>query len=305
MSLETLKKRIQTTTDLKEIVTTMKTLSSASVGQYEKALLSLYYYGRTVKAGFNGLTRADFFTYHPSKIRANPKMLAVVIGSDNGLVGRFNRDLMTFTEQTLNDLYPKGEKHILSIGKRIGLLAPLYHMHQEGTYSLSNSVKEISIISGIILTKIHELIYQKHIDAVYLFFNQKQGNTAFISDYLQVIPLPAEQFSNVKKEKWQGRMPPLITANKDALFQSLIREYLIVVLAHALTSSLASEHYTRMIHMQEAERNINDSLDELNLKYQQLRQNQITDELIDIVSGSEQINKQKNQSALDFLQKTG
>ncbi|MBP5344304.1 MAG: F0F1 ATP synthase subunit gamma [Alphaproteobacteria bacterium] len=305
MSLEILKKRIQTTTDLKEIVSTMKSLSSASVGQYEKALVSLYQYGQTVKAGFNGLTRADFFTYQPMKIRNNPNVLAVVIGSDNGLVGRFNRDLMSFTEQTLNELHPNGEKHILAIGKRIGLLAPLYHLHSEGMYPLSNSVKEISIISGIILTKIHELIAKKHIDVVYLFFNQKQGNTAFISDYLQVIPLPSEQFGNVKKEKWQGRMAPLITASKDELFQALVREYLVVVLAHALTASLASEHYTRMLHMQEAERNIDDSLSAFNLEYQQLRQNQITDELIDIVSGSEQINKQKNQSTLDFLQKTG
>ena len=264
MSLEILKKRIQTTTDLKEIVTTMKTLSSASVGQYEKALLSLYQYGQTVKAGFNGLTRAEFFTYQPAKIREDPNVLAVVIGSDNGLVGRFNRDLMTFTVQTLNNLYPKGQKHILAIGKRIGLLAPLYHLHTENTYSLSNSVKEISIISGIILTKIHELIAKKHVDVVYLFFKQRQGNTAFISDYLQVIPLPPEQFSNVKKEKWNGRMAPLITADKDALFQALVREYLVVVLAHALTSSLASDHYTRMMHMQEAERNINDSLTAFN-----------------------------------------
>jgi len=305
MSLEILKKRIQTTTDLKEIVTTMKTLSSASVGQYEKALLSLYQYRQTVKAGFNGLMRADSFTYRPLKIRENPNILAIVIGSDNGLVGRFNRDLMTFTEQTLNDLHPNNEKHILSIGKRIGLLAPLYHMHLEGTYPLSNSVKEISVISGVILTKVHELILKKHIDAVYLFFNQKQGNTAFISNYLQIIPLPQEQLSNVKKEKWNGKMAPLISADTDILFQALVREYLIVVLAHALTSSLASEHYTRMMHMQEAERNIDDSLNAFNLEYQQLRQNQITDELIDIVSGSEQINKQKNQSVLDFLQKTG
>jgi len=305
MSLEILKKRIQTTTDLKEIVSTMKNLSSASVAQYEKALLSLYQYGKTVKAGFNGLTRAEFFSYTPLQPPKDSNILAVVIGSDNGLVGRFNRELMSFAEKTLHELHPDQPQHILAIGKRIGLLAPLYHMHIEGTYPLSNSVKEISVISGIILTKIHELISKKHIDVVYLFFNQKQGKTAFISNYLQIIPLPHEQFSNVKKEKWKGRMAPLITAEKNELFQSLVREYLVVVLAHALTSSLASEHYTRMIHMQEAEHNIHDSLTAFNLEYQQLRQNQITDELIDIVSGSEQINKQKNQSPLDFSQKTG
>ena len=107
MSLETLKKRIQTTTDLKEIVCTMKTLSSASIGQYDKALLSIYQYGKTVQAGFNGLIHTDFSIYQPQKIRTDPNILEVIIGSDNGLVGRFNRDLMDFTERTLTSLYAK------------------------------------------------------------------------------------------------------------------------------------------------------------------------------------------------------
>ena len=66
-----------------------------------------------------------------------------------------------------------------------------------------------------------------------------------------------------------------------------MREYLTMVLFSAITMSLSAEHYTRMINMQNAEKNIDERLDEMNLIYQQKRQETITEELIDIVSGAE------------------
>ena len=59
MSLEALNKRIKTTTDLREIVSTMKILSSVSIGPYEKALESLTAYAKTVKDAFWGVVLND------------------------------------------------------------------------------------------------------------------------------------------------------------------------------------------------------------------------------------------------------
>ena len=88
-------------------------------------------------------------------------------------------------------------------------------------------------------------------------------------------------------------MIPLVTSSKEELFSALLHEYFTVQLTQAITSSLTAEHFTRMNHMQQAEKNIEEKLTELNLKYQQVRQTQITDELIDIVSGATALNKKK------------
>ena len=77
------------------------------------------------------------------------------------------------------------------------------------------------------------------------------------------------------------------------LFLSLIHEYLTTLISQAIISSLACEHYTRMINMQQAEKNIDDSLEELNLIFAQNRQTAITDELIDIISGANSLKKKK------------
>ncbi|MBQ3696079.1 MAG: F0F1 ATP synthase subunit gamma [Alphaproteobacteria bacterium] len=305
MSLEALNRRIKTTSDLGEIVSTMKMLSSVSVGQYEKALQSLRQYGQTIRDAFHGLFAQDSFHYDlPKSSSKASDVLGIIIGSDNGLVGRFNRDLMKFTEKYLQNQFPDSKPHIIAVGKRIGLLAsskPKYIL--EATYPISNSLKELAPISAQLLNKINKIASAHKIDFVYLFSNHKQGNAAFVARARQLIPFPEENMDQLQRTKWDGRSLPMISVDKDQLFRALLHEYLTVMVLHDLVSSLASEHYTRMIHMQEAEQNIEDSLDEFHLQYQQLRQAQITDELIDIVSGAEEMNKQKNQSPLDFSKK--
>ena len=104
MIQDELQRRIKTTTDLQGIVRTMKMLSSVSVGQYEKALNSLSQYGATLRQAFHGLFAQSFFTYMPPNIKTNsPKILAIVIGTDNGLVGRFNRDVINTMKKVSSD----------------------------------------------------------------------------------------------------------------------------------------------------------------------------------------------------------
>lgn len=304
MSLESLNRRIKTTSDLGEIVTTMKMLSSVSVGQYDKALQYLTQYAQTVRDAFHGLFTQDFFEYQPPKIsQTDPKVLSIIIGSDNGLVGRFNRDLVTYTSKYLSDQFSQTTHYVITVGKRIGLLAQSMSFDLQAAHPIPNTLKELSPVAAQLLNQINAVVSQHKIDYVYVFSNHKQGTTAFVPRARQIIPLPQEHMSKLKRTKWDGHTLPLITANAQELYSSLLHEYLIVVLLHDLVSSLASEHYTRMIHMQEAEQNIEDSLEEFHLEYQQLRQAQITDELIDIVSGAEEMNKQKNQSPLDFSKK--
>jgi F-type H+-transporting ATPase subunit gamma len=71
------------------------------------------------------------------------------------------------------------------------------------------------------------------------------------------------------------------------LFSALIRQYFFGSIYRAVAESLASENASRLSSMQAAERNIEERLDELKAEYHQERQRSITEELLDIVAGSE------------------
>ena len=77
----------------------------------------------------------------------------------------------------------------------------------------------------------------------------------------------------------QGRAADLLAA--------LLREWFFVELFRVCAESLASEHASRLLAMQTAERNITDRLAELNTVYRQQRQEAITSELLDVVAGFE------------------
>lgn len=296
MSLEVLNKRIKTTEDLRDIVSTMKMLSSVSIGPYEKALASLKEYGKTVMDAFLGFVINGDSSFAPPKPRnVNQKVLLVLIGTDNGLVGRFNRDVFNYSQKYLKENgITKTNALYLSVGKRIGsITGNAVSDALKGTYAISNSLKEIASIASTLLLKINDILSKNAIQEVIVFHNYKEPSKPQQPRYIQLMPLPYKQFIELKKRKWDGKSLPYLPAPKEQLFSALVHEYLTVALAGSLTASLAAEHYARMVNMQQAEKNIDKSLEDMNLFYQQARQTEITDELIDIVSGAEAMKPKK------------
>ncbi len=70
-------------------------------------------------------------------------------------------------------------------------------------------------------------------------------------------------------------------------FDAIIPEYLGGVLYGCLCESRAAEHAARRTAMDSATQNAEEMIDDLSLKYNQIRQTAITNEIIEIVAGSE------------------
>jgi F-type H+-transporting ATPase subunit gamma len=73
----------------------------------------------------------------------------------------------------------------------------------------------------------------------------------------------------------------------ERLLSWLVQQRLFVVLYRALTEAQASEHASRLAAMQAAEKNIEERRDRLQHLYRRRRQETITSELLDLVSGFE------------------
>lgn len=71
------------------------------------------------------------------------------------------------------------------------------------------------------------------------------------------------------------------------LLTGLLRQDLFIALYRAVAEAKAAEHGARLAAMQAAEQNIEERLDQLRNEYHQLRQAEITEQLLDVVSGFE------------------
>ena len=304
-TLEGLKKRIKTTKSLKDIVGSMKTLSAVSVGQYEKSAKSLDNYSAVIeKAIYAVLKNKTLFAKKNKPI--NQKVIAIVFGSDQGLVGKFNKAIMDFSFDYLNkNNIDKKNITLIVAGKSLAskIVASGYDI--DTLFNMPSSVKIMISVAKKIILRLSELsVEDRNTDdnfsftkenlKVLLFFNKKISASSFSQEVIQLLPVDMQFLNKVKSLNWETKKIPMFRASDTFFFSYFIKQLLFVNVYKAIAQSLAAEHFTRMITMQNAEKNIDEHLEEMNLEYQQRRQTEITNELLDVVSGAEVLKQKKN-----------
>ncbi len=94
---------------------------------------------------------------------------AIVFGSDQGLVGKFNDLLKDFVLKSFDEL--NGIKNVWAIGERVKYLLSDIGYAPTNLFSVPNSVNAITPLVGEILLKSKEAYERGDIDEVYIFYN--------------------------------------------------------------------------------------------------------------------------------------
>lgn len=287
-SMESLGRKIASAGDLESVVRSMKALAASSVGQYEMAVESLRDYYRTVELGLTACLRQDeASSLVPEHSAAgSARKDAVVFGSDQGLVGRFNEVLLEFALSTLNAL-PGKTSSIWVVGERLHALIADTGMIEVSLLSVPTSVHTITPRVDEILVAIEAGREQVQTGRVLVFHNRPKSGAVYEPVVKQLLPLDQVWRSSAAAPPWPTRLLPQVIDDADTTLQALIREYLFVVLFQACAESLASENASRLAAMQRADKNIQTILEDLNRRYHRVRQESIDEELFDVIAGYE------------------
>ena len=284
--LEALHRRLHTASELKSVVRTMKTLAAVSIVPYERAVRSLTDYFRTVELGLTAcLGKVGNSPGNNAQAAATERTGVVVFGSDQGMVGQFNEVLGDFVLRELQPL--PGRKRLWPIGERIAWRLNTPDIDLMPLHSVPDTVAAITPLTAAILESIQQHRENRSVSRVLVFHNQplveratgRCGNNYYLST--------ASGSRELAQEKWPTKMIPQVMPVEAETFAALLREYLFVSLFRACAESLASESASRLAAMQAAERKIGDLIDELQLEFNQARQNSIDEELFDVITGYE------------------
>lgn len=289
---ESLRRRIDSASELGSVVRTMKALSASGIAQYERAVASLEDYYRTVELGLVAWLRQDGAGLRAAETRTDGGVCgAVVFGSDQGLVGQFNETLADFAAEALGAM--PGGKKIWAVGERMqGCLAPTDWPVADG-FAVPNSTAAITSLVGRILASIEAQRGEGGASRVYLFYNRPAPGGMYRPVQQQLLPLDDAWRSGLSELRWPGRNLPEIVGGSEAVLRALIREYLFISLFRACAESLASENASRLAAMQRAEKNIDEALDDLKRSFQRERQSGIDEELFDVISGFEALEEDR------------
>lgn len=284
-TLQSLQKRIITTVKLQSIVKSMKTLSAVSVKQYERAVVSLGDYLLNIESGLQVALRDYKLPVTKKKTDTVVRGL-ILFGSDQGLCGRFNENLVALFEKQLQEWnVEKKELHVLVIGARIAARLDATGYKIDEQFWVPGSVSGINHNIYQILLVMERWQKQFQLTHIDMFFNRHAPGTAGEPYNRPLLPIDNTHLRHVARKKWEGRSLPQYSVQARHLFSALIHQYLFVSLFRAQAESLESEHASRLRSMQNAEKNINEHLEELHAKYSAERQSSITSEMLDLVAG--------------------
>jgi F-type H+-transporting ATPase subunit gamma len=96
-----------------------------------------------------------------------------------------------------------------------------------------------------------------------------------------------EEHEETELERAHKRALWIYEPEAEELLAQIIPEYVNISLFRALLESAASEHGARMTAMRSAAENAESMIDDLTLEMNRVRQAEITQEILEVVSGAE------------------
>lgn len=290
---ESLKRRMKSAGDLLSVVKTMKALAAVSIRQYQKAVESLTDYNRTVEMGLQIVLKERMGTNLSRKPFAMKRLGVIVFGSDQGLCGQLNEKISVVTLDYIKKTGIKKEnRKVLSVGARVADYIEDAGQPVDELLGTPGSTSGITPLVQEIIMIIDEWHFQHHVDHFLLFYNKYVSGAVYHPHQVQLLPVDQGWLAEISRKKWDSKSLPIFRMDKDQLFSSLIREYLFVSLYRAFAESLASENASRLASMQNAEKNIEEQLQNLHMQFHRTRQMTITEELLDIVAGFEALQEE-------------
>lgn len=291
-TIQGLKRKIRSVEDLQSVVKTMKALAAVSIRQYERAVESLRDYSEAVEKGLHVVLRSRSDMAVGARPAATKRLGAVVFGSDQGMCGQLNDQIVDHSLGGMDNLkIDKDNRVVLCVGHRVSGRLEDEGQPVEETLSMPSSISGIHTSVQEILFRIEQWNVQRNLDQVFLFYSRQLSGATYRPHTLHLLPVDRQWLKRLREEEWPTSQLPMFTMEWDQLFSALIQEYLYISIYRAFAESLASENASRLASMQGAERNIEELLGDLNQQFHQRRQMSITEELLDIVSGFEALSE--------------
>ncbi|MGD2042762.1 MAG: F0F1 ATP synthase subunit gamma [Acidimicrobiia bacterium] len=286
-TVEQLSRKLQVGEELHSVVGTMKGLAAVAIHEYERAVGALREYTATIEQGLQVL----FFDRPesvPAEMPGEGRVAVIVVGTDQGLCGPINREIARAAREWCEEHdVESGHRLVVALGARAARELESMGLTPNEHVALPGSVEVIARVVDDLILHIDRWRTEEDVDRVVVFFQHPLQRTQRTTRMFQVIPPDVHRLRSIAERPWPTRMLPASPHERGVLLAGLLREDLFIALYRAVAEAKTAEHGARLSAMQAAEQNIEERITTLRNQYHQLRQAQITEELLDVVSGFE------------------
>jgi F-type H+-transporting ATPase subunit gamma len=213
--------------------------------------------------------------------------LVVVITGDRGLAGAYNSNVIRFVSQRFDsNVSPvkyiavgrKGRDLLIRRGKKV--IADFSHLPAAPSFT------DVSAVGRLAVDEFRNGV----VDEVYLVYTSFVNMGRQVATVKKLLPLELEGEGRVKDFEHQSSGPAAAyeyEPDMRVILDEIIPRFTALQVYQAVLESQASEHAARMIAMRNATDNAKELVGALQLAYNKVRQQGITNDILDIVGGAE------------------
>lgn len=282
-----IKSRIQSVQDTSKITNAMYLISSTKLQRAKKSLERTKPYFeavmREIDEVFAGADnpQSRYFARKNSDASDNAKTACLIITADKGLAGSYNMNVIKKAEEILKK-YPETKFYV------VGNYARHYFDRHGIEYSNSFDynamvphIREARNISDVLI----EDYDSGETETVFVIYTEMK--TALSSEVMVTRILPFEKDDFVKDRQREDKPVTRFEfyPSADEVLDNALRSIMAGFIYSALVYSFCAEQNARMSAMDSANKNAENLLDELKLKYNRVRQADITQEITEIAAG--------------------
>jgi F-type H+-transporting ATPase subunit gamma len=288
-NLKAIRIRIASVKSTKQITSAMKMVSAAKLRKAQDKIVRLRPYANKLNEILVGLSQSLAESDNENiygRISSPDKVLIVMITSNRGLCGAFNTNIIRETRRIISEKYydqfKNGKLWLLPIGKKgydffkklkINMLPEQNNLLNDLTFENVARVAD-QVMGSFITGKLDriEIVYNKFKNAAV----QNLTNESF---------LPIETVPDGKSNPTP--VDYIYEPDIDSIITELIPKSLKIQFYKAVLNSFVAEHGARMTAMHKATDNATGMIRDLTLQYNKARQATITNQILEVVSGSE------------------
>jgi F-type H+-transporting ATPase subunit gamma len=293
-NLKEVRERIRSVKNTQQITSAMKMVSAAKLRRAQQAITDLRPYAKkldemltNILTNLEGDANTSF-----NKVRPVNGACVVVVTSNRGLAGAFNANVIKAAEAAIKEQQLVGLSGVLDIvciGKKGGDYFRKYYAKKDNVRVIMDYVDLFSDLSFDNTKQVPQVIMNRfesgRYDRVFVAYARFKNAAVQFATCDQFLPVEDKE-DNGEKSSTGLRADYIFEPSKETLLDYLVPSILQTKFQSFLLDTHASEHGARMTAMDKATENAQELLKELKISYNKARQEAITTEILEIVSGA-------------------
>lgn len=282
-SMRDIKRRKESVTSTQQITKAMKLVATVKLQKAKaRAERNKPYFNTLYKTICSILSKTENMEHPYLLENGSDRKAMIVITSNKGLAGGYNSNVI---KEVVNAGFSAESVDIYAVGRKgcEGLARKGYRIVEDD----SEAINEPLYRDAIDITKrVLEAYTKGEVGEIYMAYTNFKNTVSQEAKLIKLLPLNIDELPH---EEEDDRILMNYEPEADEALDVLIPKYIGNLLYGAFVEALASENGARMQAMDSATTNADNMIADLSLKYNRARQASITQELTEIIAGSEAI----------------